>query len=158
MLSIEKLNTEDLYIIKSIPKSFKSSLILGSIVYVPLSFLIGLIGLTKKGKGYWQTTILFLLFFIVAFLLFMVKEYVAYKKDLKWKLKLVGHVRITEKIVEKDKTLIHTDAKDLKEFKIYSKESSDKIEIGDILTIQISKYSKPLLTLEKDGVDLLNCN
>jgi len=158
MLSVEELNIEDHYLLDGIPKSIKASVILGSIIYIPLSFLIGLIGLTKKGIGYWQTTLLFLSLFIFVFFVHSLKEYLLYKKDVKRKLKWVGMITIKGKTVKRDKTLFHTDIEELKEFALQSNECSNQIEIGDTLTIQFTKFGKTLLLLEKNDSNLLNCN
>jgi len=158
MIIIEKLNNDDLFLIRTFPKSLMTAFYMFLIFAVPFSFLVGLFGLTKKGIGYWNATLLFFVVLIMLFFFNSLKEIINHIKDIKNKLKLVGIITVAGKANEKDNFIIQTDTKEIKEFNVFDKKCFDLIEIGDKLTIQISKYKKSLLLLEKNGVDLLDCN
>jgi hypothetical protein len=158
MFTIEKLNNDDLYLIRAFTKSLMTTFYSFLIFAVPLSFLFGLFGLTKKGIGYWNAALFFFAALIMLFVLNFLKEVINHIRDIKSKIKLVGIIIVAGKVNRNGDFVIQTDAKEIKEFNLFDKECFDQIEIGDKLTIQISKYRKSLLSLEKDGVDLLDCS
>ncbi len=79
----------------------------------------------------------------------LLKVYIAYKKDLKKQIKIKGTITVTGKSTKKGDRNIYTDEKELRQFKVYS-DIFDEITIGDKLNIEISKYSKQILLLEKN--------
>jgi hypothetical protein len=107
----------------------------------------------KSSSGYWQTTVM-LAASTVIFLYILLKEYLAYRKDIKYQTKLMGMAIVTSK--SDSGTMIQTDSKQLKKLSIPLKSIFDQIEIGDTLTISIARHTKWLLQLEKDGSDLLS--
>lgn len=155
MLSTEKLNTSDLAIIEGIPKSFKVAAVIYSIFLVPLAFLLGLFGLLKKGYGYWPSTLAFLILFMLPLLLTLLKDYIAYKKDLKKQIKIKGTITVTRKSTKKGDRTIYTNEKELGKFQVYL-DIFDEITVGDKLNIEISKYSRQILLLEKNANSLIN--
>lgn len=154
MLITEKFNANDYNSIKGIPKSFRILLFLYAAFLVPASFLFGLLGLSKKGNGYWPTTVMILAVFSIIILWVIAKEYLAYKKDLSKQEKLSGTLIVKRKSSKKGETIIYLDSKELKKLNVYFKVIFDKIDIDDKLKIEISKYSKCLFLLEKNGEQL----
>ncbi|WP_416438241.1 hypothetical protein [Phnomibacter sp. MR] len=158
MLRIENLTEEDVKEIKAIPKSFLVTVYFLLLICFPASFLLGLLGLTKKGYGYWPTTIAFLVVFIFAGLFVTIKDFLLYQKDKAKQKKYVGTITVMNKSAKRGDYKIYTDAPELKELNLYSNELFDAIATGDTLTIEISTHSKTIFRLEKDHINLLNRN
>ena len=125
---------------------------------MPASFLFGLLGLTKKGFGYWPTTFALLIIFAVVAVVTTIKGYLLYYKDKTNQKKYVGTITVTGKSTKKGDKIIFTDTPELKKLDLLMSEVFDKVSVGDKLTIEISKYSKTLLRLDKDQHDLLSSN
>lgn len=158
MITIEKLNNDDLHLIKTFPGSLLASLYISLVIAVPLSLLVGLAGTTKKGIGYWNTALLCCGVLMLLFILNSLKEIINYARDIKYQVKLTGTITVTGKANNKNSFKILTGATEISEFYLFNKTCFDKIETGDELVIHISKFQKTLLLLEKDGVDLLECS
>ena len=157
MLTLENFNQEDQQKIKAVPRTFKVTGIFFLILCVPASFLFGLLGLTKKGHGYWTTTIILLAVFAFVTLVILIKDYFLYYKDKIQQQKYKGVITIIGKSTKKGDKIIFTNVPELKKLNLYTDELFDKVSIGDKLTIEISKFSKTLFRLHKDQIDLLNC-
>ena len=155
MLKLENFTDEDTKNIKDIPKRFKLYLFLMFILGMPCSFLAGLLGLLKKGHGFWHATIFTALMFAAVFFWLIIKEFIVYKQDINTKVKYSGTIIVTAKSVKKHSYVIFTDAKELKKISLIRKDVFYKIEVGNTLTIEISKFSKEVFRLEKDGENLL---
>ena len=156
MLTLENFNQEDQRKIKAIPRTFKVTGIFFLTLCVPASFLFGLLGLTKKGQGYWATTIFLLAVFTLITLVTLIKDYFLYHRDKTKQQKYKGVITIIGKSTRKGNKTIFTNAPELKKLNLYTRELFDRVNIGDKLTIEISKSSKTLFKLDKDEVDLLN--
>ncbi len=156
MLTVDNFNQSDLQKINSIPKSFKVTVLFFFILCVPACFLFGLFGLTKKGHGYWPTTLALLTVFAVVAIFVTIKDYLRYQKDKTTQKKYVGTITVIGKSTKKGDKIIFTDVPELKKLELYTSELFDKVSIGDKLTIEISKFSKTLFRLNKDQFDLLN--
>ena len=156
MLSTQPFSDSDLRKVQALPKSFKLSLYLFIILCVPLSLLVGLTGLLRKGYGFWLTTIIALLLQAGICIAIFLKNYTAYRKDISRQIKLVGEVVVTSKSEKRNETIIKLNNPELSQIDIHSKHVFDQISAGDTLTIEISKFSKYLLNLEKKGQSLYN--
>ena len=156
MLTLENFNQEDQQKIKANPRTFKVTAIFFLALCVPASFLFGLLGLTKKGHGYWTTTIILLAVFAFVTLVILIKDYFLYYKDKIQQQKYKGVITIIGKSTKKGDKIIFTNAPELKKLNLYTDKLFDKVSIGDKLTIEISRFSKTLFKLDKDQVDLLN--
>ena len=156
MLTVDNFNETDLQKINSIPKSFKVTGLFFLILCVPASFLFGLLGLTKKGHGYWPTTLTLLTVFTAVVIFVTIKDYLLYRKDKKTQKKYVGSITVIGKSTKKGETIIFTDIPELNKLELYTSELFDKVSIGDKLTVEISKYSKTLFRLDKDHINILN--
>ncbi len=152
MLTVANFTQSDLQKINSIPKSFRLTAFLFLILCVPASFLFGLLGLTKKGFGYWPTTFTLLTIFAAVVIFGTIKDYLLYYKDKTKQKKYVGIITVTGKSAKKGDKIIFTDTPELKKLDLIMSEVFDKVSVGDKLTIEISKYSKTLLRLEKDQI------
>ncbi len=126
------------------------------LIFVPLSMVIGFLGLLKKGHGYWITTltIFTILSAVAAFVI--IKDYILYRKDKSKQRKYVGTITVINKSSKKGDNLIFTDCTEVNKIDLYISELFDKISIGDELTIEISQFSKTLFRLKKNNIDLLN--
>jgi hypothetical protein len=156
MITTERFTPSDLSKVQDLPKSFKLSILLFIVLCIPLSLIVGLIGLLRKGHGFGLTTIVCLITLgIICFFIFL-KNYIAYKRDISNQIKLFGEVTVTSKSTRKNETIVNFNSTELKKIDVFSKQIFDKINVGDTLTIEISKFSKCLLKLEKEGQSLLN--
>jgi hypothetical protein len=156
MLTIDNFNQSDLEKINSIPKSFKVTMLFFVVICIPASFLFGLLGLTKKGHGYWPTTLTLFIAFAAVAIFAIIKDYLLYRKDKKKQKKYVGTITVIGKSTKKGDKIIFTDIPELKKLELYTSELFEKVSVGDKLTIEISTFSKTLFRLDKDHIDLLN--
>ena len=156
MLSVDNFSKSDLQKINSIPKSFVVTVLFFLILCVPASFLFGLLGLTKKGHGYWPTTLTLLSVFACVAILVTIKDYLLYRKDRTSQKKYVGIITVIGKSTKKSDKIIFTDIPELKKLDLITSELFDKVSVGDKVAIEISKYSKTLFRFEKDNIELLN--
>jgi hypothetical protein len=156
MITITNFTAEDYKIIEKDKKGYKIYLFIFLIFLTPLSFLVGIIGLAKKGFGYWPTTIGFLLSFFLIIIYLLIKDYILHKKDLESQLKFSGTITVLKKSKNKKDCLIYTDSKDLKKIDVLFLNAFNQIEIGDELFIEVTKYGKSILKLKKGHLVLLN--
>ncbi len=155
MLSIEKFNSDDIHIIKGLPRASIVYIIILMTYCVPASFLLGLLGLFRDGFGYWATTLGLLLIFTLIIIWLIANDYFLYKKDMAAQIKYCGTIQVIKKPIKEDSKDIYTEAAELKKICIPLKEVFDKINVGDQLYIEISKFSKEIFRLEKNGTSLL---
>jgi|GEM_PF-6641637 len=156
MLTSESFSGSDLEKIQSLPQVFKLTAIFYVIIAIPISLLCGFFGLTKNGFGYWNIVMATFIFLMILFIFYQSYKYFLYKKDLKNQIKLVGTVIITSKSAKKGNNIIFTDSKTLKKIDVNSKDIFDRLSVGDKVNIEISKFSKEILSLKKDNVELKN--
>jgi hypothetical protein len=156
MISTNNFTQSDLKNVQNLPKTFKLTFFLFIVFCIPLSLIVGLVGLLRKGYGYWITSIVCLIFLGIICIFIFLKNYIEYKKDISNQIKLIGEVNVISKSTRKNETIINFNSSELKKIDVYSKKIFDKIHVGDTLTIEVSKFSKYLLKLEKDGQSLLN--
>ena len=149
MLSIENFSELDQQKIKSIPKSFKVTFLFFLFLCVPASFLFGLLGLTKKGNGYWPTTLILLTVFAAVATFVILKDYLLYHKDRTRQKKYVGTITVIGKSTKKNEKTIFTDLPEIKKLELTS-ELFNKVSIGDKLTIEISMFSKTIFKFENE--------
>ncbi|MGG9960442.1 hypothetical protein [Ferruginibacter sp. SUN106] len=149
MLSEKQFNNDDVQIIETMLSRFKGRVVICSIISVPLSMLLGLLGLLTKEYGYWPVTITFYIAMAVVFMWILIKDQVAYRKDLSKQVKLCGQLTVVKKSLKNGYADIYTNDKQLKKLHIRNKKIVDNILEGDVLTVEIAKYSNKLLLLEK---------
>ena len=156
MLTINNFTVEDYKTIEVNKKGIKVYFHIFVKLCVPLSFLLGLIGLAEKGHGYWPTTFFFLLFFSVITIYFIIKENILYRRDLGNKLKYSGKITVLKKSRKRNDCSIYTDAKELNKIDVLFFEIFDQIDVGDELYIEVAKSSKYVFKLEKGILPLIN--
>lgn len=149
MLTTVYFNNDDLSIIEFSKKDIKTYILIFLKFFLPLSFLLGLIGLTKNGNGYWPTTIGFIIFFLLITIYLIIKENILLNKDLKEKEKFVGTITVKKKSRIETDTIIYTDAPEIKKIDIHFVSIFKQIEIGDQLSLEIAKHSKHVFKLAK---------
>jgi hypothetical protein len=157
MLNTFNFTDNDISQVKRIPKSLLVYVLYFFIICIPGSFLFGLIGLTKKGNGYWTTTLIIIAIFFIVTLLLITKDLILYKRDMIEQIKYAGTITILNKSTKKGQTKIFTDSKEFPKITLHSSDISDRINSGDQLNIEISKYSKTIFLLKNGDTDLLLC-
>lgn len=156
MLKISEINNVEIKTIEANLKGSKVYFALYLKLFAPLSFLMGLIGLAKKGFGYWPTTLAILIFFLAITMYLFVKENILYKRDLKTKQKYTGLITVLKKSRNRNDCLIYTDAKEIKKIDVLFFNMFDQIEVGDDLYLEIAVASKYIFKLEKGILPLIN--
>lgn len=84
---------------------------------------------------------------------FFVKMIKTFKKDLDQQVKLVGEAKVLSKLSDKNATKITIDDVELKELNL-TKNQFDKINVGDVLYVEVSKHSKHLFRLSRNEENL----
>jgi hypothetical protein len=154
MLSIQAFTDEDFAKIQTVPKAVRIYFLF-FLFCIPLAFLLGTFGLLKKGFGYWPTTLGFLCVFLSLLLWLTVKEVFFYFRDKAKKQKYAGTVKVVSKSGKKGESIVYLDDAKLKRLTLYQSNAFEQINEGDILKMEISRYSKYLFRLEKEGENLL---
>jgi hypothetical protein len=157
MLTLQRFTESDL---ERVRKNSKTTTKLCLLAYcflgVPASFSFGFYRLRSRGEDFWVSTFFMLIVFAIALSFFVVREYFRYYKDKRRQEKYRGEITITAKSAEKGKATIFTDDKELNKIELDTQKLFDKIQVGDRLQIEVSKYSKTLFKLEKNRNNLLN--
>ena len=156
MLATKNFTKEDYNTIESNKKGTREYYMLFLKFFAPLSFFLGLIGLAKKGFGYWPTTLVILAICFLVTLYLVIKENMQYKKDLGAEMKFCGTITVLKKSWKKNDYCIYTDSKNLKKIDVYFPAIFDQIEEGDELYIEVAKFSKYIFRLDKGIVPLMN--
>ncbi|NTS43836.1 hypothetical protein HRG84_23340 [Flavisolibacter sp. BT320] len=154
MLSIQEFTEDDFAKIQTIPKAVRIYFLF-FLFCIPLAFLLGAFGLLKKGYGYWPTTLGFLCVFFLVLLWLTLKEVFFYLKDMERKQKYAGAVTVISKSGKKGEPTVYLDDTNLKKLTLYQDGTFEQINEGDVLNLEISRYSKFLFRLEKEGANLL---
>ena len=157
MIIIKRLSDIDLEKVKIIP-TIKLHLWAFLLLGVPASFLFGLFGLANKGLGYWISTMALIMVLAAVTIFNIIKKYFHYYKDRRRLQKYAGEITIIAKSRKNGEKKIVTDSREIKWIELETKDLFDRIAIGDKLYIEISKYSKTLLRLEKNQIDMLTGN
>ncbi len=156
MLTASKFNNEEVKTIEANLKGSKIYFVLYFILFTPLSLILGLIGLAKKGFGYWPTALGFLISFLIITVYLFIKENILYKRDLKNKLKYTGTIMVLKKSRKRNDCMIYTDAKEIKKIDVLFFNIFDQIEEGDYLDVEIARSSKYVFKLNKGILALIN--
>jgi len=136
-------------------KRVKQIAFLVILVGVPVEFLIAFLGSQKSRMVFWPVLIFGLAILIWAFYAVFLKMLKSLKQDLSEQIKLVGELQVISKS-EKDKQwLIGFESTDLDIINL-KQDAFEKINIGDTLSIEISKYAKHIFKLSRDGETIMN--
>ncbi|MES2773949.1 MAG: hypothetical protein V4722_07180 [Bacteroidota bacterium] len=155
MLSIEPFNRDDLTAIKTMWKSLMLYPIIFLFFLLPASFLFGLFGSLDSEVGYWPTTWGLIIVFALLTTWVWVAAYLTYKNDMKEQLKYCGMIAVNSKSKKKGQYYIYTDTRELEKIDLRTKGILDKVETGDNLHIEVSKYSKKIFSLKKNGINII---
>lgn len=156
MITISPFNDVDNKEIARRANWYKIYLKTFSMLFIPLSFLVGLFGLKKNGFGYWPTTVCVLILFAIPFIYLIIKDNINYRGEKRSQLKYAGIITVVKKIKKRKDFIVYTDFNELKKIEILSLEAFNQIEVGDRLYIELTKFSKYILKLEKNSTSLLN--
>jgi hypothetical protein len=155
MLTISEFTNDEIKAIESSLKGSKVYFIIYAMLFVPLSLLLGLTGLSKKGFGYWPTTLVLLVFFSLLTFYLFVKENILCRKDLRDRQKYTGTIKVLKKSRKRNDCIIYIDAKEIKKIDVLTFEIFDQIEVGDSLHIEIAVSSKYIFKLDKGILPLV---
>ena len=155
-LSSKKFNDSDLRDISKLPGKIALGGLLFFMVLIPLSFLFGFLGLLKNMPGYWHVAIILSSVFAIAILFHVIRSYFWYRKDLSKQIKLIGNVIVKTKSTKKGEYIIKVSSPEIEKLNLLFQKYFDKVEEGDLLYIEISKYSKHIFQLSKNKETLIN--
>lgn len=124
--------------------------------FLPLSLLLGFIGLTAKGFGYWPTAFGIAAFFYLVTQYLVSKEKWQYRNDMGEEQKYCGTFTVIKKSRKRNDYLIFTDAEELPKVDVYFAAVFEQVEVGDELYIEAAKHSRYIFRLEKGIVPLMN--
>ena len=127
------------------------------IICVPMGFLIGFIVSLVKQVSFWTAiAIEFIMLFLIFYFIFL-KKLNSFKKDLLERIKLTGEIQVKSKFEKNRQYLIGFDSTQLDDI-VVPLNVYGKTNIGDILGIEITKYSQSVLNLSKNGEILMDGN
>lgn len=156
MLLEKDFSDSDLSAIKSIPKVPKLLTLIFLFLCVPVAFIPGLLGYFKKGYFDWPSAVILLIIFGSCYLYIVITGYIARRKDVSKQIKWVGQLYVKSKSNKENETTLYFDSSQIKKLDVLSKQIFDKVEVGDILSVEIAKFTKCLFQLKKNGQSLLN--
>ena len=143
-------------------KEFKASernvFKLQALIFLPLAFILSLLSgiFGFRGWGYWMTVLLTLTLLIGTYLLYLLFQVAAYRKDIDCGQKRVATLKVTGKTIKDGKRIVWTDNASIKQIHLFYKNTFDLIQEGDILYVEETLKRRYLLRLERDGQNLLN--
>ena len=138
-------------------KRFKQIALLVLLVGVPVQFLIAFLASQKSRVVFWPVIIFGFGMLIWAFYAIFLKTLKLLKQGLSEQIKLVGELQVSSKSEKDKRLLIGFESTDLDKISL-TQGVFEKINIGDTLTIEISKYAKHIFKLSKDGEAIMNNN
>jgi hypothetical protein len=153
MTSIQKLTTTDLLKLQGQAKVFSLQHFLFLIFTIVISLVSGLFGL--KSFGYWICVTGTFSFMMALYLIMFIKEFIAFRKDIKQRQKVCATLTVTNKSNKKNDFVFNSDLKQLRKVNLFNRKIYEQVAIGDQLYVEFTKQSKQLLRLEKDGHNLL---
>lgn len=149
MITTTNFTKSELEIIEFKKKDIKSYIFIFLKFFLPLSFLLGLLGLANKAAGYWPTTTGIIIIFALVTIYLIVKENILLNKDLRDKTKFTGTITVQKKSRVETDTIIYTDAQEIKKIDVHFFSIFKQIEVGDEIFVEIAKHSKHIFKLSK---------
>jgi Ca2+/Na+ antiporter len=155
MLIEKNFSPSDTMKVETDHKKYRKYLFYLVIICVPMGFLIGYFVSLIKHIPFWtaiviEFTILFLIFYFIFF-----RKLKSFKKELLEQIKLVGEVKVKSKSEKNGQYIICCDSTQMENI-LVRQNLYDKTNIGDTFAIEISKYSKSILKLSKNGEVIVN--
>jgi hypothetical protein len=131
---------------------------LQAIIFLPLGILVSLLSgiFGFRNWGYWITVLLTLTLLIISYLLYLLFQVLAYRKDIARQQKRVETVKVVAKTTKEGKRTLFTDNASIKRIDLFYKNAFDLIQEGDVLYVEETLRRRFLLRLERDGQSLLN--
>jgi hypothetical protein len=154
MLSEKFFTVSDATEIESNQKKFKKIGYVIGLIAVPLDIGIAYLVSLKTPNLFWPVILIGLAPLGLMYYFVFYRGLISIKKDLSEQIKLVGELKVTSKSKQKDFRIISFDSTEVKSIFV-TKESYEKIDIGDTLSIEISKYTNHKFRLSKEGQDLI---
>jgi hypothetical protein len=155
MLAETFFNNNEAAKIENNNKKFKKIVSLIIIIGVPLEFFAGFLASKKYHTLFLPVTAVGLIILLLVYYFVFLKGLESIKKDISEQIKLVGELQVVSKSEKEKCRIIGLNSPQLESISI-SKDAFDKIDIGDILFIEISKYTKYIFRLSKDGETIIN--
>jgi len=137
-------------------KKFRLISYLLLIIGIPVEVLIGYVASLKYAVMFWPMSLLGLALLLFGFYAIFFKRLKSIRQDLAEQTKMVGILQVISKSEKDKQLLIGFDSDELKQI-VLARSSFDKINIGDTLSIEFSKYSKYIFKISR-GNEIIKDN
>ena len=136
-------------------RRYKRVVTFSIIVLAPAQVLVAYLASKKVPGLFWPICLFGLTITGLSYFFVFKKGLDSFKKELSEQVKLVGELQVTTKSKKKDQCIIGFNSTEVDSI-LVPQNVYEKIDIGDILSIEISKYSKFTFKLSRDGQNLIN--
>ncbi len=124
-------------------------------ICVPMGFLIGYVASLIKHVSFWMALAIEFIILVLIFYFIFLRRLNSFKKELLEQIKLIGELEVKSKSENNGQYIIGFDSAQLENI-VVPLNVYGKTNIGDTLGIEISKYSKSILKLSKNGENLID--
>ena len=138
-------------------KKFSTISYLTLIIGIPVEVLIGYVASIRIAALFWPVALLGLAILLSAYYIVFFKRMKSFRQDLAEQTKLVGSLRVVSKSEKDKQLLVSFDSDELKQANL-ARAAFDKINIGDILSVEFSKYARYIFKMSKGDDIIINGN
>src|SRR5215467_11206116 len=156
ILSQTFFNSTDADRLQTSYKKFRLIAYLLLVVGIPVGFLIGYIASLNHPEWFWPMSLLPVAIFLFGFYFAFFKQLKSFRQDLAEQTKMVGTLNVISKSEKDKQLLVGFDSEELSQMAL-AKPVFDKINIGDNLSIEFSKYSKYIFKISR-GAEIITGN
>lgn len=153
MLTEKFFSPEDLAEYEATSRKLKKVLFTAMGIVLVILITIWTLLVVRRGNSLLPFAIGSIVFFTAFELWIIARMQKLGRKDMNEQIKLAGEVTVLSKKLISNNLTIKLDDNDVKEI-IVEKKLYDKINEGDRLYLELSKYRKQLFKVSRDGVDL----
>jgi hypothetical protein len=154
MITETFFNIADASEIETSSRKIKKISTLIILIGVPVELLIAYLASRKYSNLFWPVFIGGSLLLLLAYYFVFVKGLKRFKQDLNEQIKLVGEAKVISKS-DKDKLyIIRLESPNFESLYV-TKNTFDKINIGQPLYVEVSKYANHIFKLSQNGETLL---
>lgn len=152
MLTEKTFTSQDLHTLQANQLRLKKTARVFATAAIPAAFLLGLFGILQPSWGYWETTGMFLLFFLFLFGLITFRQHILFRRDITQQLKYAGTFTVIRKTRFRNECSILTDAPELYRLTAISPGTFNQFAAGDTLYAEVSKHSKFVFKMHVAGL------
>lgn len=155
MLAEKFFSHSDTSRIETNHRKYKKITFLSVFILAPAQILIAYLASKKVPELFWPISLFGLTIVGLSYFLVFKKGLESFKKEQSEQVKLAGELQVVTKSEKKDQRIIGFNSTEVDSI-IVPQNVYEKINIGDTLSIEISKYTKWTFKLSRDGQNLIN--